>query len=373
MAVPLYTPRVNNNDDSVRVSHLFIERGAFVRRGDPVADVETDKATFTVEAEQDGYVLDFNARPGDTVDVGSILAWMGSDAAELAPQEVETRAEAMVDRNTVPTLKAALLLARYGLEGNDVAAEGERLSVADVERHIRLHGLNRRSAPEPAVTDENRLPSASGKTVKLNPEERGMLRTVAWHKQEAVPAYLELTHDPEPWESYAAEFQRDHRLLLNPLLPLLAYRLVRIARQSPLINATMLNYERYEYDHVNLGFTVQAGMNLYVVVVREAENLTESELASRLGELQRSAMKNALRPEEASGATIALSSMARWQIARHVPILVPHTALMVAHAAPVNGVATLGATYDHRVLHGAAVAQVLRELACPEARQEKDT
>ena len=46
-----------------------------MKRGDPVADVETDKATFTVEAEQDGYVLAYNAKKGDTIDVGSVLAY----------------------------------------------------------------------------------------------------------------------------------------------------------------------------------------------------------------------------------------------------------------------------------------------------------
>jgi hypothetical protein len=67
-----------------------------------------------------------------------------------------------------------------------------------------------------------------------------------------------------------------------------------------------------------------------------------------------------------TGATIAFTSMARWNVSRHVPILPPHTGLIVAHSAPRgSGRAVLGATYDHRLLSGFDVVQVLQALAQP--------
>ena len=89
MAIPIYTPRVNNNDDLVRFSHTFVSAGAEVRQGDPLADVETDKATFTVEAEQDGYVLGFVQTVGEMIPVGSVLLWMGDSPKENIPQPAE--------------------------------------------------------------------------------------------------------------------------------------------------------------------------------------------------------------------------------------------------------------------------------------------
>ena len=49
-----------------------------MRAGEQVAEIETDKATFTVEAEQDGYVLSVHGKEGDILEVGSILMWMGA-------------------------------------------------------------------------------------------------------------------------------------------------------------------------------------------------------------------------------------------------------------------------------------------------------
>jgi pyruvate dehydrogenase E2 component (dihydrolipoamide acetyltransferase) len=93
-----------------------------------------------------------------------------------------------------------------------------------------------------------------------------------------------------------------------------------------------------------------------------------ADFIAALGEVQRHAMAHKLRPEESSGATLSFSSMARWNVSRHIPILPPQTSLIVAHAkAKATGTAVLGASYDHRLLSGFDVVQVLQELSRPPA------
>ena len=105
---------------------------------------------------------------------------------------------------------------------------------------------------------------------------------------------------------------------------------------------------------------------LYLAVVQRADDLDEWALVGALGELQRHAMAHKLSPEEARGATVSFSSMSRWKVRRHVPVLPPWTSLIVAHTAPSrDGTAVLGATYDHRVLTGADVAGALETLSQP--------
>jgi pyruvate/2-oxoglutarate dehydrogenase complex dihydrolipoamide acyltransferase (E2) component len=153
--------------------------------------------------------------------------------------------------------------------------------------------------------------------------------------------------------------------MLSPLLSLMAWRLVEVAREMPALNATMAGDRRHEYDAVNLGFTVQAGETLYLAAVASAEQLGQDAFVHRLGDIQRRAAAHKLAPDEIRGATISFSSMARWKISRHIPVLPPHTALIVAHAASAAGVAVLGASYDHRVLNGYQVVNALRKLGKP--------
>jgi pyruvate/2-oxoglutarate dehydrogenase complex dihydrolipoamide acyltransferase (E2) component len=201
----------------------------------------------------------------------------------------------------------------------------------------------------------------------MTPEERAVMRTVLWQRQEAVPGYVELQYDAAAWTRVAAEFQKRERLLFSPLLALLAYRLVRAASANRRLNSTIVGDQRLEYQTINLGFTVQSDTTLYLAVVEGAGDLACAEFVTRLTALQRSAMGHRLRSSQSSGATIAFSSMARWNATRHVPILPPHTALIVAHARDASdGCGTLGATYDHRVLTGADALAAVDSVSRPE-------
>lgn len=366
MATALHAPRVNNNDDIVQVIGFRVAIGDFVKAGQVVLDVETDKAIVEVAAETDGYVLKLMCEVDDKVPVGGILLWQGDSADEAVPDAVVS-VTPDGSGNARPTAKARALLKELGLEAAAVPASGERLSLADIEAYMVKHGIQRRDrAPAPVVSKEESLPDVPGQLVDLNAEERGMLLTVSWHRDHAAATYLEVEYDPKAWEEHAAAYAAEHKLMLSPLLPLLAYRYVQLVKASPKLNATVVNGKRFQYQPVNLGFTVQSGETLYLTVVRDADTLETGKFIEALGEVQRHAIQKKLSREETSGATIAFSSMARWSVSRHIPILPPYCSLMIAHAAPKgSGRAVLGASYDHRVLSGFDVARLLMELAKP--------
>ncbi len=367
MPTPLHTPRVNNNDDTVRLVKLLVRPGDRVHAGQLVAEVETDKANFTVESDRDGYVLAIDKGINDTIDVGSVLLWLGASADEqapVAPVEAGASPRPAPGRGR-PTLKAAQLLAEHRLDAGDVPASGDRLTVADVERFLAARSPAVRSDGSARARDGSPT-MADGVAAPLTPEQRGMLRTVVWQRDEAVPGYVELAYDAAAWDEAAAAFQKREGLVLSPLLALMAHRLACIAAREPRLNSTIVGESRHLYRVVNLGFTVQTEGTLYLTVVRDAAALTCRAFIDRLGRLQRGALAHALRAEEVTGATVAFSSMARWNVSRHVPVLPPFTSLVVAHAAPRDGVGTLGATYDHRVLTGYDALAALRRLSTPE-------
>lgn len=366
MAFALHAPRVNNNDDIVQVIAFRVGVGDYVEKGDIVLDVETDKAIVEVAAENEGYVLKLMCEVDDKVPVGAILLWQGESADEPVP-EVQVAVPAAGGGNARPTAKARALLKELGLDAGVVPGSGDRLTLADVEAYMAAHGIQRRdTTPAVAVPAQESLPDVPGELVDLNAEERGMLITVSWHRDHAAATYLEVEYDPKAWEDHAAAYAGANKLMLSPLLPLLAYRLVQLVKASPRLNATVVNGKRFQYRPVNLGFTVQAGETLYLTVVRDAETLDTKQFIENLGEVQRHALQRKLSRDETTGATIAFSSMARWNVSRHIPILPPYCSLMIAHAAPKgSGRAVLGASYDHRVLSGFDVARLLMELAKP--------
>ena len=367
MPYPLHVPRVNNNDDIVLVVELSVNEGDFVKGGDSVAAVETDKATIEVEAERDGYVLKILPELDEKVAVGSVMIWLGDSPDEAVPEETSIPVQSAFAGTARPTAKARVMLKKLGLNESQIPAGGERLTVTDIEVYLAKQGASTPTAPAPMpVLTREHTPAVPGEYQELSEEAHGMLVTVQWHRDQVAAGYLEVEYDPMPWEEYAAEYAQQNKLMLSPLLPLLAYRLVELAKENPQINATVVNDRHYRYTPINLGFTVQADKTLYLTVVRDAQSMSPSEYIGALGEVQRHAIAHKLGPNEVTGATITFSSMARWRVSRHIPILPPYTGLMVAHAAPKgSGRAVLGASYDHRLLSGFDVAQVLQSLSQP--------
>jgi pyruvate dehydrogenase E2 component (dihydrolipoamide acetyltransferase) len=191
---------------------------------------------------------------------------------------------------------------------------------------------------------------------------------VAWQRENATPGYVEIDYDPAAWQQYAADFQKARGLWFDPALSLMSWRLAQLAVEHPRINATVAGGAAHLYDDVNLGFTVQAKATLYLVAVKGAQRMAADEFVRELGALQLAAMRETLTGEQTSGATVSFSSMARWNVTRHLPVLPPYTSLIVAHTAAGNGGAHLGATYDHRLLTGYDAVRVLQALAKPPAQ-----
>ena len=373
MPHPVYVPCVNINDDIVLIVDVTVSAGDTVKTGDMIAEVETDKAVIPVEAEQDGYVLKVLCDVEERVKVGAVMMWIGDSLDEPVPELVsKVPAEESSGKSSLqPTAKAQVLLDKHKLDAGQIPHQGERLTVRDIEAFIAGEGSTAAIVKAAQVDiqqgGEELLPGTPGSLRSLSAEEHGMVSTVTWHRDHAVAAYLEMTYDQQAWEDYAAAFAERHKFMLSPLLPLMAYRLVKLARDIPKINTTVVNGQKYLYDQVNLGFTVQVGETLYLTVVQQADAMDDRQFIDALGEVQRHAMAKKLRPDESIGATLGFSSMARWNVSRHVPVLAPYTALMVAHSAPPGDgqSAVLGASYDHRILSGNDVAGVLQALTQP--------
>ena len=367
MVQPVHAPRVNNNDDVVKVARICVQIGDAVSAGDLLMEVETEKATVDVEAENDGYVLAIACEQGEEIAVGAVAIWLGATADEAAPRTKAAPAATGPAADSDMTAKARLLLRRHGLSADAVPRAAGRLSAGDVEAYLALHPRVAAAASTPRRASVD-LP-APADTGPLSPTARGMLATVTWQRDHAVAAYLELEYDPRPWEDAASAFMRERRLLFSPLLSLMAHRLAQLAPEAG-ANGTVLEGDTAQlvrYKQANLGFTVQAGEVLYLCVVEAADTMAAPDFVNRLFDLQRRAMGHKLTPPEMRGATVGFTSMARWGVRRHQPVLAPHTAVMIAHTAPASGgdSAVLGMTYDHRLLSGFDAVRLLKKLMLP--------
>ncbi len=90
---PITIPLINPNEPEVLLAGLHVSEGQRVRAGDPIATLETTKASHELTAEQDGYILGLRAAEGDTLRAGDVLAYLedSPEAAVNREQGLESR------------------------------------------------------------------------------------------------------------------------------------------------------------------------------------------------------------------------------------------------------------------------------------------
>ena len=132
-------PDLGEGIAEAQIVRVMIKPGEKVARDQSLMEVETDKASFTVEADVDGVVLSIPPQINDLIEVGSVLLWTGSRPDEPVPDGGPARHSQRA--STAPTVKASQLLAKYGLQASDVPCGGERLGAADVEAYVARQGL----------------------------------------------------------------------------------------------------------------------------------------------------------------------------------------------------------------------------------------
>lgn len=85
MITPVLAPRLSPTDDSCLLTRLHAAPGDFVAAQAPLAEVELDKATLEITAPRPGYLLAFNAAPGQRVAIGDVIAWIADRPDEPIP------------------------------------------------------------------------------------------------------------------------------------------------------------------------------------------------------------------------------------------------------------------------------------------------
>ena len=177
MAQPVHAPRVNNNDDVVKVARICVQVGDAVAAGDLLMELETEKATVDVEAESDGYVLAVACEQGQDIAVGAVALWLGATPDEAPPQASAGPVTMVADSGM--TAKARLLLRRHALSAGAVPRTAARLTAADVEAYLALHPPAASSAPTPRRSSIELPAPAERSTLDEIAAKRAARRTAA--------------------------------------------------------------------------------------------------------------------------------------------------------------------------------------------------
>jgi pyruvate dehydrogenase E2 component (dihydrolipoamide acetyltransferase) len=375
MALEIVMPRLSDSMEEGTIVQWLVRPGDHVDEGQPLVEVETDKASVVYEAQTAGVVLSMRASEGESIRVGAPIALLGEpgEAAEPAAAPALAVAESGARRPKASPL-ARRIAAERGVDLSVVAGSGPKGRVirADVDRAA---AAALESAPAAALGSAPAAVNGAkgGSTVhELSRSQQTIARRMA--ESRATVPDIELRVEAQAHE--LAALREQLRGVTDPV-PSINDFIVKASalalRRFPRVNAAYRDGAVETFERVNVGVAVAAEETLLVPTIFDADSMPVAEIARVARTLAARVRDGSITPSELSGATFTVSNLGMFGIDSFSAIINPPQSAILAVGAmrrrPVVDEASgeivarptlqLTLACDHRVLYGADGARFL--------------
>jgi pyruvate dehydrogenase E2 component (dihydrolipoamide acetyltransferase) len=383
-------PRLSDTMTEGVIAEWHKKPGDSVKKGDILADIETDKATMELESYKEGKLLYIGAQKGEKIAVNDLLAVIGDESktdlqkiiaaskskpgstpndavaatstagsgsagspgSAVAPAQTQTAPDGVAASensglSVTPEgrIKASPLAKKIAAEkGIDIAkvpgsGDNGRIVKKDVDSFVPAQVAGTQSAMTTAAKGGPPVVSAGGQPdfeeVPVSQMRKIIAKRLAESKFTAPHFYVTMTIDMDK----AVE----SRAKLNEIAPVkisfndLVLKATAIAlKQHPAVNSSWLGDKIRINHHVNIGVAVAVEDGLLVPVVRYADTKSLSQIATEVKDFAQKAKNKKLQPSDWEGSTFTISNLGMFGVDEFTAIINPPDACILAIGAIQN-------------------------------------
>ncbi|MBS1497251.1 MAG: 2-oxoglutarate dehydrogenase complex dihydrolipoyllysine-residue succinyltransferase [Bacteroidetes bacterium] len=376
MSIEIKVPTVGESISEVTLVKWLKNNGEWAERDEVIAELESEKATFEINAEKAGIVTQV-AKEGDTLAIGDVVGAIDTEAerpasiagkqddtsnanavaapaAEAAPLQVDDKLA-----NVKATPVAAAIMADKKVDSKSITPTGSNGKI--IKQDV-LELLN----------NPGRKPGIAMYSRTEKPEKMSNLRkTVSRRLVEAKNSTAMLTTFNEVDMSaimevrkkYKDKFKEVHGVNLG-FMSFFTKACCYALQKFPSVNAYIDGENIIYHDYCDVSIAVSAPKGLVVPVIRNAESMSMAEIENAVVELATKAKNNKLTIEEMTGGTFTITNGGIFGSMMSTPIInIPQSAILGMHniverPMAVNGQVVIkpmmyvALSYDHRIIDG---------------------
>jgi 2-oxoglutarate dehydrogenase E2 component (dihydrolipoamide succinyltransferase) len=386
-------PAVGESITEVTLSRWIKKDGETVAMDEAIAELESDKATFELTAEQAG-ILHTKAKEGDVLPIGTVVCTIegGGSAKPAIPAATATPATAPAGQDVnnkqttyasgTPSPAAAKILAEKGVAASSVSGTGvagritkeDALLAEKISENPQVARGNQKSEvgsqkPETVVAKQETAPSGTreDRREKMSSLRKTVARRLVAVKNETamLTTFNEVDMSPimEIRAKYKDKFKEKHGVGLG-FMSFFTKAVCEALKDWPAVGARIDGEEVIYSNYADISIAVSAPKGLVVPVIRNAESMSLADIEKAVAALALKARENKLTIEEMTGGTFTITNGGVFGSMMSTPILnSPQSAILGMHniierPVAVNGQVVirpmmyLALSYDHRIVDG---------------------
>lgn len=389
MAISVVMPALEMAQETGKLLAWRKKEGESVSKGDPLLEIETDKAVVEVEAPGDGILAGITAEVGAVIPVGETIAWLVAPG-EKPPAKSATSAPA-ARATSGAAQHAAAAVAPAAVKAADAPQISPKARRLAKELGVEI-GQIRGTGPEGVITAEDvqTFADAEGAAAAAT-----ALVPVSGTEPPSTVARLMAERTTQSWTSvphfflvrevdasklvaaqkrFSAEAEKRHEAVPT-ITDLLIALIARTLAKHPRMNASWTGEGIRSNADVNVSVAMAVKDGVVGAVIHKADALKIAEISTQRHELTERARAGRLRPADIAGGTFTLSNLGMYKVDAFSAIITPPQAAVLAvgtiseRVVAVEGkpcvrpMMTMTLSSDHRVVDGARAAEFLSDLA----------
>ncbi len=394
MAFSVVMPALEMAQETGKLVSWRKKEGDRVAKGEPLLEIETDKAVMEVEAPADGILVGVKAAEGAVIPVGQTIAWIVSPG-EAPPADNKLFASAPVTRakseGGSATASAAKAPGQITATGAKISPKARRLAKELGVDITTLHGSgpggeilasdvqarSAQGASTSALSPTSSAPTAAqievpGSIGRLMAERTTQSWTSVPHffvTREVEAGALNAAREP------VAVAQKQTPALRLTHTDLIVALVARVLLKHPRVNGSWSAEGIRLHDKVNIGVAIAVNDGVALAVIHDAHTASLAEISWQRRAVTERARSGKLRPSDIAGATFTISNLGMYHVDSFSAIITPPQAAILAVGAisdrvvaidgkpAIRSMMTLTLSCDHRVADGARAAAFMNDLA----------
>jgi pyruvate dehydrogenase E2 component (dihydrolipoamide acetyltransferase) len=383
MAISVVMPALEMAQETGKLISWLKKEGEPVAKGEPLLEVETDKAVMEIESPADGILAGVKVQAGAEVPVGRTIAWIVRPGESVPADEVAIESGRKLTASATPLHAPATASASQSAAPSQEAKISPKARRLATERGVNLAEV-RGSGAGGEILASDILAAAESKTVARpsaadtgSPISRLMAErtTQSWT---TVPHFfvsrdVDATALNEVRQKLGPQIEKSHAVKLTHS-DLLVSIVARVLQKHPRMNASWSSEGVRENPAINIGLAMAVEGGVVAPVIQNADKTALGEIATQRRDLTERARSGKLRPTDLGSGTFTISNLGMFGVDAFTAIIIPPQAAILAVGAiadrvvPVNGspgirpMMSLTLSTDHRVADGARAAEFMRDL-----------
>ena len=380
-------PSPGESISEVEIATWLVADGDYVEKDQAIAEVDSDKATLELPAEESG-IITLKAAEGDVVKVGQVVCLIDTSAARPAGAPAAAPAQNAAPQPEAPAAPAAApAAAAPNPDPVKPASYASGSASPAAAKIIKENNINtaaiKASGKDGRITKQDVIAAMSagfsteatqgwGGTREQSREKMSMLRRKIAERLVAVKnetamltTFNEVDMKPimDIRAKYKDAFAKHHEVNLG-FMSFFTKAVTEALKMYPAVNAQIDGNEMIFHDYADIGIAVSSPKGLMVPVVRNAEQMSLADIEREIKRLAIKARDGKMTPEDMSGGTFTITNGGVFGSMLSTPIInPPQSAILGMHnvverPVAINGkveirpIMYVALSYDHRIIDG---------------------